>query len=158
MKHALSALELRRLAVYGIVGALNTAICYALFALLVEVCAWHYHVALTADYAFGIVVGYLLHRTSTFADRKHLRQAFSKYTLTLVATFLANLLLLDAIVRGRLLEPLLGQAVAMTIVALASYLVQTRWVFRHHVRAETPPGNDRRIPSDDRAPSRRRAA
>ncbi len=158
MKLVLSAREVRRFAVFGIVGTLNTVICYALFALLVEVCAWHYHLALTVDYAFGIVVGFLLHRTSTFADRRHLRQAFSKYTLTLVATFLANLALLDALVRGRLAEPLLAQAVAMTIVALASYGVQTRWVFRHHVRTETRPENDRCLPTDDRAPSRRRAA
>jgi putative flippase GtrA len=126
------ASEWGRLAVFGLVGTLNTALCYAAFVLLVHVCGWHHDVALAADYTFGIALGYVLHRFSTFADRRHLRQAFGKYALTLVATFAANLALLDAIVRAGLLGPLFGQAVAMTAVTLASYLAQKHWVFRSH--------------------------
>jgi putative flippase GtrA len=130
--------EIRRLAVYGVVGTLNTALCYALFALLAHGCAWHYRYALAADYAFGLVLGYVLHRVSTFADRKHLRQAFGKYTITLAATFVLNFLLLDAIVQSRLLGPVAAQAVAMIAVTMASYLAQKQWVFRSYVRATAP--------------------
>ncbi len=129
-------IELRRLIVYAMVGTLNTAICYALFAALVQLCAWHYQLALAADYAFGILLGYALHRVSTFADRNQLRQAFGKYVVTLAATFLANFLLLDLIVRSRLLEPIAAQGVAMIAVTLASYLPQKHWVFRSHTRPE----------------------
>jgi putative flippase GtrA len=120
--------------VYALVGTANTVICYALFAALVHACGWHYRVALAADYAFGAVVGYALHRVSTFADRKHLRQAFGKYTATLAATFVGNYLLLDAIVRLRLVGPVPAQAAAMIVVTLAGYGVQKRWVFRSYPR------------------------
>jgi putative flippase GtrA len=139
MTSASRGTEIRRLVVFGAVGTVNTALCYALFVVLVHTCAWHYNLALAFDYAFGIVLGYALHRSSTFADQKHLHQAFSKYTITLVATFLANLAMLDVIVRWRLLEPLPGQAVAMLTVTLGSYLVQKHWVFRSRVEADSAP-------------------
>lgn len=124
--------ELRRFVVYGAVGALNTAVCYLLFAALVDWCGWHHHLALAADYAFGIVLGYALHRASTFADRRRLRRAFEKYAITLVLTFAGNFALLDAIIRAELLGILAGQAVAMTVATLVSYGVQRQWVFRSH--------------------------
>jgi putative flippase GtrA len=124
--------EVRRLVVFGAVGALNTAVCYALFAVLVHICLWHYNLALVADYAFGIVLGYVLHRLSTFADRKFVRQAFRKYIITLVITFLLNCILLDWLVERQWLDPLPGQAVAMCIVTVASFLAQKHWVFRSH--------------------------
>src|ERR1700675_3135394 len=103
-------IELRRLALFTVVGTLNTAVCYALFAMLVHWAQWHYNLALVADYAFGIVLGFVLHRVSTFADRMHGRQEFGKYTVTLIATFLLNVALLDLIVERRWLEPLAAQA------------------------------------------------
>jgi putative flippase GtrA len=124
--------ELRRFVVYGVVGALNTALCYLLFAALVDWCGWHHHVALAVDYAFGTVLGYVLHRASTFADRRRLRRAFEKYAVTLLLTFAANFALLDAIIRTELLGTLAGQAVAMTFATLVSYGVQQSWVFRSH--------------------------
>jgi putative flippase GtrA len=144
--------ELRRFVVYGVVGALNTAICYLLFAALVDWCGWHHHLALAVDYAFGIVLGFALHRSATFADRRQLKRAFQKYAITLVLTFAANFALLDAIIRAELLGILAGQAVAMTIATLASYGVQQQWVFRSHV--ETPA--KLRIHPDDTSASERR--
>ncbi len=132
MKLEHNAIELRRFVVYSTVGTLNTAICYLLFAMLVDWFAWHYHLALAADYGFGILLGYALHRTSTFADRRHLQGAFGKYTFTLLLTFAANFVMLDALVRWELFGPLAGQAIAMSAATLVSYAVQKEWVFRSH--------------------------
>ena len=132
-------IEIRRLLIFGVVGSLNTLICYALFATLVHWFEWHYNLALVADYVFGSVVGYLLHRLSTFADRTHLRQAFGKYAVTLVLAFLANLVALDAIVVQNLLGPLAAQIVAMTVATFVSYSLQKHWVFRSHEQLECPP-------------------
>lgn len=134
----ISTPEFRRLIVFGAVGTLNTIVCYALFVALVHGIGLHYDLALAADYGFGILVGYALHRFSTFADRTHVRRAFGKYTVTLVATFAANLVLLDAIVRNRWLDPLAAQAVAMITVTLASYGAQKHWVFRSHAQRAIP--------------------
>ena len=124
--------ETRRLVVFVVVGTVNTAICYALFAVLVYAYGCHYNVALVADYAFGTMLGYVLHRLSTFADRKPLRRAFRKYTLALVATFVVNLILLDLLVERDWLNPLAAQASAMSVATLASYVLQKHWVFRSH--------------------------
>ncbi|MEX2113056.1 MAG: GtrA family protein [Pirellulales bacterium] len=135
------AIELRRFVVYGAVGAVNTAICYLFFAALVHWCQWHHHLALAADYAFGVGLGYAMHRASTFADRRHLRGALGKYTITLALTFVANFVLLDALVRWTPLGPLVAQAIAMTAATLVSYSVQTRWVFRSHGEASPSPAH-----------------
>jgi putative flippase GtrA len=145
--------ELRRFIVYGVVGALNTAICYLLFAALVDWCGWHHHLALAVDYAFGIVLGYALHRSATFADRRRLKHAFQKYAFTLLLTFAANFAILDAIIRAELLGILTGQAAAMVIATLVSYGVQQQWVFRSHGEAPAR----LRIHPDDASASERRS-
>jgi putative flippase GtrA len=151
-----SSSELRRMLVYIAVGSLNTAVCYALFAALIGFCRWHYELALAADYAFGLVLGYGLHRLTTFGDRQHLRRAFGKYTITLLATFVANFALLAAIVGAGWLAPLMAQAVAMAVVTLGSYLVQKNWVFRsHHAHEKSAEGDESSTPS---ALTMRRAA
>jgi putative flippase GtrA len=139
MKKLEHGFELRRFTVFSVVGTLNTAACYALFAALVHWGGWHYHWALAADYAFGILLGYALHRTSTFADRMHVERAFGKYAIAVVATFAANFILLDAIVRAQWLAPLAAQALAMGTVTLGSYWAQKQWVFRSHAQPAAPP-------------------
>ncbi len=126
--------EWKRLAVFIVVGCVNTAVCYAFYALLVWL-GWHYNRALAADYALGALVGYALHRGATFADRTHVRAGLGKYTVTLAVTFAANLVLLDWLVTRGWLAPLAGGAVAMTAASLVGYHLQARWVFRSHERA-----------------------
>jgi putative flippase GtrA len=123
--------------VYSIVGAANTALCYAAYSLLVEL-GWHYNAALVADYVFGAVLGFALHRGATFADRRHIRQAFGKYAVTLIVTFAINLVLLDLLVVRQILSPLAAQAVAMLVATAATYRMQTQWVFRSHESADGP--------------------
>ena len=125
-------IELKRLIVFGTVGSCNTLVCYALYAALVRALGWHHNTALVADYAFGAVLGFTTHRLSTFADRKHVKHPFRKYLTTLAVSFLLNLALLNCIVATRLLNPLAGQAVAIGLVTLVSYMLQKHWVFRSH--------------------------
>lgn len=132
MKSWLEGSELRRLLVFGVMGTLNTAICYALFAALVRAYAWHYNAALVVDYGFGMVLGFGLHRQATFADRTHVRGAMAKYAITLGAAFLADLAILNLIIVSQMLGPLVARAVAVTIVTTFSYLLQKHWVFRSH--------------------------
>jgi putative flippase GtrA len=130
MTRLAKAREIRRLIVFTTVGASNTAICYALYAGLVHWLAWHHNAALLADYGFGAILGFVGHRLATFADRKQLRRAPSKYLAMLGATLAVNMALLDGLVASRLLGPLWAQAVAMSAVTMLSYLLQTHWVFR----------------------------
>ena len=132
-------IELRRLIVFGAVGSFNTIVCYALYAALVYVLNWHHNVALVADYAFGAMLGFTTHRLSTFADRKHVKQAFEKYLTALVVSFSLNLALLNGILATRLFNPLAGQALAIGLVTLVSFMLQKHWVFRSHHEPESDP-------------------
>jgi len=124
--------EFHRLLVFGFVGALNTAVCYALYAALIQVLGWNHNLALVADYAFGAVLGFVAHRIATFSDRAHVKRAFSKYLTALMVLFALNLAVLDGIVESGLLEPMGAQLVAMLLVTAVSYVLQRQWVFRSH--------------------------
>jgi putative flippase GtrA len=132
MKSWLEVSEVRRLLVFGVMGTLNTAICYALFATLVHAYAWHYNAALVVDYGFGVMLGFALHRQATFADRTHLRGALGKYTVTLGAAFLIDLATLNLLIATGMLGPLVARAIAVLLVTTFSYLLQKHWVFRSH--------------------------
>jgi len=141
--------EIRRLFVFGVMGTLNTAVCYAMFALFVRVFDWHYNLALVVDYGFGAILGYTLHSAGTFADRKHVRQAFGKYAITLVLAFLLNLGLLNLTVRTLQLEPLPAQAVSILFVTMLSYSMQRFWVFRSHHPPEAEAEFDENTAAED---------
>jgi putative flippase GtrA len=132
MKSWLEVSEMRRLLVFGVMGTLNSAICYALFATLVHAYAWHHNAALVVDYGFGVALGFALHRQATFADRTNLQGALGKYAATLGAVFLIDLAILNLLVASGMLGPLLAQAVAVLLVTTFSYLLQKHWVFRSH--------------------------
>jgi len=132
MKSWLEGNELRRLLVFGAMGTLNTGVCYALFATLVHLYAWHYNAALVVDYGFGIALGFVLHRQATFADRLHVRGALGKYALTLSLAFLLDMAILNLLIAGQLCGPLAAQAIAVVCVTSFSYLLQTLWVFHSH--------------------------
>lgn len=149
---SLSKQEWRRLAVFAVVGTVNTAVCYAVYAVLVDLANWHYTPALVADYVFGALTGFVMHRATTFNDRRHVRQPFRKYSAMLAVTFAINWILLDALVRSNLMGPLWAQADATVVVTLVGYLMQTRWVFRSHV----PTDSADTLPFEE--PPRRKAA
>ena len=121
------------------VGTLNTAVCYALYAALVHWSQWHHNLALVADYVLGMFLGFAMHRLATFGDRKQIKLAFGKYLAALAMTFVLNLAVLDLLVAAQLLGPLAGQAVAVALVTLVSFMLQKHWVFRSYQQATDAP-------------------
>ena len=132
-------IDIRRLIVFSMVGTLNTAICYALYAALVHWSQWHHNLALVADYVLGMFLGFAMHRLVTFGDRKQIKLAFGKYLAALAMTFVLNLAVLDLLVAAQLLGPLAGQAVAVALVTLVSFMLQKHWVFRSYQQATDAP-------------------
>ena len=110
-------------------GGFNTGLTYALYLLLL----WFgvsYPVALTIDYAVGIPLSYLLQRYWTFMPQGRLQLSFLKYVLTYLAVFAGNAVLLVVFVETGMLGPVLGQFLALAVVAIASYGAQKFWVFK----------------------------
>jgi putative flippase GtrA len=92
---------------------------YALFVALVAL-GVHHTLALTADYAGGLLLGYALNRGWTFADRDGVPGSRTRY----FAVYL--------MIYGVELAPAIAQLPALAIATGTSYVLQRMWVFRPH--------------------------
>lgn len=117
-----------------VVGAINTVLIYAIYVALVYM-GLHYNVALTIDYAIGILLGYYLNRHWTFAGRSKVQHSFSKYLLTYLAVYAVNIVTLNLFMVFTNLGPLWGQVVALAIATVFSFSIQNYWVFRSNDRS-----------------------
>jgi putative flippase GtrA len=111
-----------------IVGGINTAVFYGLYVWLIRN-GLHYSLSLAADYAGGIVCGYLVNRYWTFGSHGRPSRGFLKYCATYAAVFILNWLFLAAIVELGLLDPIFGQIAAFGAASALSFLLQNFWVF-----------------------------
>jgi putative flippase GtrA len=109
-------------------GGVNTVVFYGLYLLLLRL-GWPYVLALTAEYAGGIVAGYLMNRYWTFRSHGRPERGFLKYCATYGVVFVLNLAFLGAIVKLGLLGPALGQIAAFSAATVVSFLLQNFWVF-----------------------------
>jgi putative flippase GtrA len=124
-----STSEFKRLSLFVIVGGVNTALTYALYAGLVWV-GYHYLLALTIEYAIGILAGFIANRQWTFADRDRKGPALLRYMATYCGVYVLNAVLLTFFVECADLHTLLAQLFALGIATLFSYMAQRWWVFR----------------------------
>ncbi|MFC1740452.1 GtrA family protein [Pseudomonadota bacterium] len=121
--------EQRQLFRFIVVGGTNTVIIYLLYLLLLYL-GVQYLVALTIDYALGISLGYFMNRYWTFRVSRNQRSTFVKYSVSYIAVYLLNLILLFVFVDGMGLDERISQIPALGLATLVSYLTQRFWVFR----------------------------
>ncbi len=121
--------EHRKVAKFILVGSFNTGAMLGLYWLLIWL-GLHYKLALTADYAVGAVLGYLLNRAWTFASQGRSKAGFPKYVATYVFVFGLNFVLLHIAVETVGMDAFWGQIPALALVTIVSYLMQRFWVFR----------------------------
>ena len=117
-----------RLTRYALVGALNTAITFAVFSVLV-LAGVGYAAALVIGYAAGLASGYTLNRRWTFAVAHEPRRQVPRYLVVQGAGLLANLAVLVALVEVARLPALAAQAVALVTVLVTTYTLNRRWTF-----------------------------
>jgi putative flippase GtrA len=120
---------LRQLVRYHIVGLINTAATYALYAALVLAGVPHAW-ALVADYAAGIALGFWLNRRYTFEHRAPWQPALAKLIAMYVPLLALNEVLLYLLVDVGHADKLLAQLFALLVVAVLSFLAQKMIVFR----------------------------
>lgn len=125
-----------------IVGGSNTAITFAIYALMVAT-GVNYNLSLVLTYSLGIILGFVFNRMWTFAgseiatDKPQTnaplrsgKQQFLHYLLVCLLIFIINFLVLNMLVRLFELNPILSQAIAVALSTVCSYLLQKKWVFR----------------------------
>jgi len=117
---------------FGVVGIFNTLLSLAVYALLLKVFGMWYLTASAIGYAVGMINGFLWNRSWTF--RGHVGDALTPVRWCVVQGFglAANLGLVFVFVHDAGLDKLLGQACAIAIVVVFTFLANRAWTFRMH--------------------------
>ncbi len=119
---------------FNIVGILNTALTYVIYAGLVFLGVNHF-IALGADYAVGIVFSFMMNKRLTFQVKgRGSLGMFARMVASYLVLLALNALILWALVDRGGVNTYLGQAIALVAVALLSFAAQRVVVFRVHRR------------------------
>jgi putative flippase GtrA len=115
---------------FGIVGVSNTLLFFAVYTLLLKGFGVWYLAASGIGFTAGAVNGFLLNRRWTFAG--HVGDALTPVRWTVVqgCGLLLNLALVAACVEVIGLDKLIGQAIAIAIVVVVTFLANRAWTFR----------------------------
>jgi len=116
---------------FNLVGLINSAITYGLYALAIALGANHF-IALGIDYAFGLIISFFLNKNLTFKIRKKTDIGmFLKMVVAYIPSFLINMALLWVFIDMLGMNKFLSQFIAMAIVALFSFFMQHKFVFNN---------------------------
>lgn len=114
---------------YGVVGVANSVIGFAIYAVAVKL-GVQYLLASALAYAIGSVNGYVLNRRWTFPGASTVSSA-SRYAGVQLAALLSNLVLLFGLVHVLGVEKIIGQAIVVVIIFLATFVANRLWSFAH---------------------------
>jgi len=115
---------------FGIVGVSNTLLFLAVYTLLLEGFEVWYLAASGIGFVVGAVNGFLLNRRWTF--RGHVGDALTPVRWGVVQSggLLLNLGLVALCVGGLGMGELIGQAVAIAVVVVVTFIANRAWTFR----------------------------
>jgi putative flippase GtrA len=117
---------------YGAVGATNTLVGFAIYALCLDLLGIQYEISLAIAYLLGAINSYLLNRHWTFRghDADHSTSGW-RYAVVQSAAFVTNLVLLHAAVAWLGVEKNIAQAVIVPLVFALTFLPNRLWSFAH---------------------------
>ena len=119
----------RQFVKYGIVGASNTVLTFALYTILVEI-GVQYLVALLLGYLAGSLNSYLLNRRWTFrAGHLAHTSVGPRFAIVQVLAIVANLGLLYLLVHDLEVHKILAQAILTVPVLAVTFFVNRAWSF-----------------------------
>jgi putative flippase GtrA len=124
-----AALEMRRMVKYAIVGVLNVAIDFTLYALLVLI-GVPYPLAKTMSLMVATANGYTINRMWTFRAGPYRHITLAKYAGVQAGSLAANVTVLALLVEIAGLNAIVAQAIALPFIAVLSFLGQRLWTFR----------------------------
>ena len=115
---------MKKLLLYGVNGAVNTAVTYALYLLLIKVL--DYRVAIVLVYAVGIWLSYLVNGAVVFGVRGQFVLFILVYISLLLVNVLITWLMVERFTWSR--ETALGPAIA--VVFVLGFVINKHLVFR----------------------------
>lgn len=123
----------RQFAVFLSVGLINTIAALAVILTLSEILGVHYVVANAVGYAFGLALGFVLHRNVTFknqSDAQKQRSELIKFLVVFAVAYMIQLAALIVLVRGLGLPDQYAQVIAIGIYAVVNFIGNRVFTFR----------------------------
>jgi putative flippase GtrA len=112
------------------VGASGYVVNLAVYALLLKRAGFHYTAAATVSFIVAVTNNYTWNRLWTFRhQRGHFGYQGLRFLIVSVTVYLANLLLLSALVAGGV-GKIVAQAIAIVLVTPLNFLGNKLWSFR----------------------------
>jgi putative flippase GtrA len=126
---ALPATELVR---FGLVGVVNTAFSFAVFAGLQATLGHvvHYLVVLVISHVIGVLEAYVLQRWLVFRVRGHWWRDLARFWSVYLVSLGVNLALLPVLVELLHMEILPAQAIVMALQAFGTYVAHKMFTFK----------------------------
>jgi len=124
---------------YGVVGASNTVLTFAVYSGLVTA-GLHYLIAVVIGYLIGSLNSYVLNRHWTFRARDIAHtQAGSRFAVVQVAAIGANVVLLYVFVHKLEVAKIPAQAILTLPVLAVTFFVNRWWSFARPREEREPP-------------------
>lgn len=119
--------------VFSLVGATGAGIYFLVLAVLLEVLAIDYRVAVTIAYLLGVIFHFLTNKFLTFKNRDLSDATTQLFRYAAVAAFsyvLTMLIVLFAVERLHH-PPYYGVIASLAVTVVVNYLLSKHWVFAH---------------------------
>lgn len=118
-----------QIARFGLVGIAATLVHAGILSLLIEMLALPVQLANISAFMVAFGVSYLGHHRWTFDSDAGHRQAASKFLLTAIVGFLANVAIMELVVVQLGYHYLIGFLCVVFTVPPATYVVSRLWIF-----------------------------
>ena len=117
--------------VFSLVGATGAGIYFLVLALLLEVLATDYRVAVTIAYSLGTIFNFLTNKLLTFKNRESSDTTIQLFRYAAVAAFsyVLTMLIVLFTVEGLHHSPYFGAIASHAVTLVVNYLLSKHWVF-----------------------------
>jgi putative flippase GtrA len=123
---------LTQLVKFHIVGAVNTAITYAIYSLLVFSGMQNF-AALCVEYPIGIAISFYLNGKYTFGMKKRRFEMLFRMIISYIPSFVLNFFFLWFFTEKAGLNSYISQIIAVVLVMIISFILQKTFVFKERM-------------------------
>lgn len=126
---------LGRILRFGVVGVVNNGVGYGLFVVMSLLGVGHLE-AMTASYLVGMAISFWGNRSWTFAHDGPVWPTLARFLLANAVGYGVNFAVLHSLVAGAGVPQIPAQPVATGAVAVCTFTLMRRWVFRERPAAD----------------------
>jgi putative flippase GtrA len=124
---------------FALIGAVNTALHYVVFLVLLKFVKIDYLIASSIGYCSGVLNSYYMNRRWTFAAATGSSiLEFSQFVCINVIALSVNLISLNVLVTSFKIIPELAQVIAIVLSTVCNFVGNKYWTFRSGTKHDSP--------------------